>query len=188
MEEEWDFLHVRKPDYNREEMINFLEMIPEYHHKVVLHSHYDLIRDFEVAGISLNKRVLSEFAYEDELKVSCDYRQYLIRNGDVYVHGIKPDLVSYSGHRFSEIQHLPINTDYVFLSPIFDSISKRGYTSGFDDAEILGAFLSETNRKVIALGGIDNTRIEKCKNLGFDGYAMLGYIWSKYFTFVETIQ
>ena len=38
MQDEWDFLHVRKPDYSKEEIINFLEMIPDYHHKVVLHS------------------------------------------------------------------------------------------------------------------------------------------------------
>ena len=54
--------------------------------------------------------------------------------------------------------------------------------------EILTAFLKKTDRKIIALGGIDNNRIEMVKDLGFEGYAMLGNIWRKYFTFVETIQ
>lgn len=188
MQDEWDFLHVRKPDYSKEEIINFLEMIPDYHHKVVLHSHYELIKEFELAGININRKGLAQLSTTDELTSACDTRPLLLKDGEIYVHGVKPDLVSYSAHGFTEIQTLNFRTDYVFLSPIFDSISKVGYASAFNDAEILSAFLSTINRKIIALGGIDNTRIPQCEQLGFDGYAILGSIWNKYFTFAETIQ
>lgn len=188
MQEEWDFLHVRKPDYSKEELINFLEMIPDFHHKVVLHSHYELIREFDLAGINLNQKMLASISNPDELTSACDTRELSLQSGEIRVFGMKPDLVSYSAHGFTEIQQLNFNTDYLFLSPIFDSISKNGYRSEFNDREILKSFLQNQKRKIIALGGIDNDRIEICENLGFDGYAMLGYIWKKYLTFVETIQ
>ncbi|NOQ71594.1 MAG: hypothetical protein GQ574_06320 [Crocinitomix sp.] len=188
MEEEWDFLHVRKPDYSKEEMVNFLELIPSHQHKVVLHSHFELVHEFNLAGININAKTMANLSYPDELTSACDMRDLCLRDGQIYVHGERPDLISYSAHRFGEIQQLPFQTDYVFLSPIFDSISKLDYHSAFDDHEILTAFLKETDHKIIALGGIDNNRIEMCKDLGFEGYAMLGNIWRKYFTFVETIQ
>lgn len=188
MQDEWDFLHVRKPDYSREEMMNFLELIPDFHHKVVLHSHFELIHEFEVAGINMTTKAMANLSHEDELTSACDLRDLCLRDGQIYVRGQRPDLVSYSAHRYNEIQQLAFHTDYVFLSPIFDSISKVDYDSAFDDHEILTAFLKKTNRKIIALGGLDNNRIEICEQLGFDGYAMLGNIWRKYFTFVETIQ
>lgn len=188
MQDEWDFLHVRKPDYSKDEMINFLELIPQFHHKIVLHSHYELMRDFEVAGINLNRKGLANLSYPDELTSACDMRELTVKDGRIELFGIQPDLVSYSAHSFGEIQQLSFHTDYVFLSPIFDSISKVDYQSAFNDAEILTAFLKSTHHKIIALGGVDYNRIPICARLGFDGYAMLGDIWKKYFTFVETIQ
>jgi len=188
MQDEWDFLHVRKPDYSKEEMINFLEMIPAFHHKIVLHSHYELINEFEVAGINVNRKALGRLSYNDELTSACDIRELYVNEGQLVAYGTKPDLVSFSAHGYREIEDLPFKTDYIFLSPIFDSISKKGYQSSFNDPEILAAFLANSQKRIIALGGVNNDRIETCKSLGFDGYAMLGNIWEKYFTFVETIQ
>lgn len=188
MREDWDFLHVRKPDYSKEEMINFLELIPQYHHKIVLHSHYELIKELDLAGINLNQKAMSRLSYADELTSACDIRELSLKEGVVSVFGTVPDLISYSAHGFTEIQELPFKTDYVFLSPIFDSISKKEYRGAFDDPDILQAFLCQTRKRIVALGGLNNDRIETCKQLGFDGYAMLGNIWEKYFTFVETIQ
>jgi thiamine-phosphate pyrophosphorylase len=186
--EEWDFLHVRKPDYSKAEMINFLELIGDFHHKIVLHSHYELIHEFDLAGINLNRKGMALLSYEDELKSACDMRSLVLKDKRIFVNGLVPDLVTYSAHGFSEIQNLSFNTDYVFLSPIFDSISKVGYEAAFNDAEILSAFLKTSERKIIALGGVDNSKVGFIKQLGFHGYAMLGDIWKKYFTFVETIQ
>lgn len=183
MADEWDFLHARKPDYSKDEMINFLEMIPkELIHKVVLHSHFDLALEFDLAGISLKKKIVDELIKTSQSGV-------LSLEGDrVLINGVKPDLVAYSAHGFQEIENLPIHIDYVFLSPVFDSISKEGYKSAFADQELLRMFLRQTNKRVIALGGMNNDTIPVCEELGFDGYAMLGYFWNKYFTFVETIQ
>lgn len=188
MKEEWDFLHVRKPDYSKSELINYLELIPEFHHKIVLHSHYELIHEFDLAGISLNKKMLHKISMKDELSSACDVRELTISNGELLVYGQKADLVTYAAHFFGEVQQLPFKADYIFLSPIFDSISKTGYKAAFEDLEVLKAFLKQEKNRIIALGGINQERIDVCGQLGFDGYAMLGDIWKRYFTFVETIQ
>jgi len=163
MQDDWDFLHVRKPDYSKEEMINYLELISPFHHKVVLHSHYELINEFEVAGINITTKAMARVSYEEELTSSCDIRELCVDADRLTVYGAVPDLVTYSAHGFSEIQHLPFKTDYVFLSPIFDSISKVGYQSVFNDAYIFKAFLKEKQRKVAALGGVVNSKLQIIK-------------------------
>ena len=45
--------------------------------------------------------------------------------------------------------------------------------------EKLKTFLNiERKIKIFALSGIDESRIEECKELGFDGVALLGAIWN----------
>jgi len=69
---------------------------------------------------------------------------------------------------------------YCFLSPIFDSISKKGYKANFEK-EALRAFLKKERKvKVIALGGITEENYSEVLELGFDGGAFLGSVWSKY--------
>lgn len=68
--------------------------------------------------------------------------------------------------------------DYVFLSPIFDSISKQGYKAAFTRAELteIRAILSQN---VYALGGITFDNLKEVEQLGFCGAAMLGGFWEK---------
>ena len=71
--------------------------------------------------------------------------------------------------------------DYVFLSPIFDSISKEGYSSKFTPEAIREAVKADIiDKKVIALGGIDEENILRVKDFGFGGAAILGGLWSKF--------
>ncbi len=70
--------------------------------------------------------------------------------------------------------------DYLFLSPIFDSISKPGYASLFD-LDSLSGFLSTLPRhlrgKVVALGGVNAENMVRCREAGFGGAAMIGAVW-----------
>ena len=70
---------------------------------------------------------------------------------------------------------------YVFLSPVFDSISNSGYNSKFKINE-LKLFLNnkEDRPAVIALSGINEGRLSKIHDIGFDGFALLGYIWTEF--------
>lgn len=79
-------------------------------------------------------------------------------------------------HSIKELEDCKEKYDYAFLSPIFGSISKAGYKSNFDLSEIKD-FFKNRNEKIIALGGIDEDKIDSVKELGFSGIALLGAIW-----------
>lgn len=65
--------------------------------------------------------------------------------------------------------------DYVFLSPVFDSISKPGYRAvKFDPAQVKALEVT-----TIALGGVTPERFDAVSANGFDGAAMLGYLWQE---------
>ena len=83
-------------------------------------------------------------------------------------------------HSLKELEDCKEEYDYAFLSPIFDSISKSGYKSKFDLQELKKNLFHSTDAmggKAIALGGIDEDKIEIANELGFDGVAVLGALW-----------
>ena len=83
--------------------------------------------------------------------------------------------ISTSMHSIQEVIENKCKYDYVFLSPLFDSISKEGYNSGLEIKEVEKVLEKhELHFKVMALGGIDETNIEKVKKAGFSGAVLLG--------------
>ena len=85
-------------------------------------------------------------------------------------------------HSLKELEECKEKYEYAFLSPIFDSISKVGYKSNFDLQELKNSPLLTSRRgvggEVFALGGIDEHKIDICRQLGFAGVAVLGTIWN----------
>ena len=69
--------------------------------------------------------------------------------------------------------------DRVLVSPIFSSFSKAGYgpSDKLTRADLRGALALPRCAEVIALGGIDSSRIAACRELGFDGVAVRGAVW-----------
>ena len=60
--------------------------------------------------------------------------------------------------------------DYCFLSPIYKSVSKAGYSGkNFQ--------VNDLHQKVIALGGITSDKFRSIKKAGFSGGAVLGAVW-----------
>jgi len=89
-----------------------------------------------------------------------------------------------SAHSFEELKEMG-NRKIVLLSPVFDSISKRGYKSKFSKEELKAGisewrrFIGEGSRaKLYALGGVNAENIGELKELGFDGAAVLGGVWN----------
>lgn len=68
--------------------------------------------------------------------------------------------------------------EYCFLSPIFNSISKKGYLAKFDFSVLKKALEIERKTEVIALGGINDQNFNKAIQLGFDGVALKGFLWN----------
>lgn len=154
-----EFLHLRKPDTSENELINFVEKIPiEFHHKIVIHQHFKLAKEFDFKGVHLNLR--NRIFYEE------------LKFGNVRI-------ISTSCHSFSEIIENKGKFEYMFLSPIFDSISKIGYTSAFSEEALLNAKNQNIiNSQIIALGGINLDNIKMLAMFGFGGVGVLGSLWN----------
>ena len=92
--------------------------------------------------------------------------------------------LSTSFHALAEISRCRRRYDYVFLSPIFDSISKAGYASQFDLAALQTSLQQLAARPsyyppVLALGGITSQNTKLVQQMGFAGAAVLGAVWQR---------
>lgn len=143
-----DFVHIRKPDRTLQEVRRLIEDIP-YRHRIRLrlHGHFALLDEMNLAGVHINSR--------------CPKAP------------LNAATVSKSCHSLDELEEIG-RYAYVTLSPIFDSISKSGYTSRFNIGEIAPAI---SGKKVVALGGVTPGHIKGLRDAGFFGAALLGYIW-----------
>lgn len=143
-------VHIRKPESTENEIDELLSSLGKLIDlkQVTLHYQNELAQKWGVGGVHCRQGEHSE-----GFRNSC------------------------SCHSWSEVL-LCDDYDYVFLSPIFDSISKVGYKAAFNIetfANVLHKKVLET--KVIALGGVCEDNIGLVESMGFDGYAMLGAIW-----------
>ena len=87
-------------------------------------------------------------------------------------------MLSISCHSLEELSAYKAKFDYLFLSPIFDSISKKGYSGRFTREQLLAARDNGLiDKKIIALGGITSGNIPIIRELGFGGVAVLGSVW-----------
>lgn len=69
--------------------------------------------------------------------------------------------------------------DYVFLSPVFDSISKAGVAAAPFPRDALAAALARAAPvPVLALGGVDGANAAAVAAAGFGGAALLGCVWA----------
>lgn len=149
--------HLRKPNYCQSEYVTLLKKInPDFHNRIIIHDFFELYNDFNIKGIHHNSR------------------NQLIPTG---FQGIK----SRSCHSFDEIKAFKDSYDYLFLSPIFDSISKQNYVSSFRAEELAIASRNLIiNNKIIALGGINPNHINQIRLWNFGGIAVLGFLWEDY--------
>ncbi len=156
-EEGLDVLHLRKPDTAPMFSERLLTLIPkQYHKRIVTHDHFYLKEEFNLMGVHLNSR---------NPDVPLNYKGH----------------VSCSCHSLEEVKQKKGHFNYVFMSPIFDSISKKEYLSNFSFDELKAASKSGIiDKKVIALGGIRPESIRLIRKLGFGGAAVLGDIWDRF--------
>lgn len=160
-----DLFHLRKPELTMNEMNDYLQEIPKkYWPQIVLHSHYPLAIKYNLAGIHIGRRTKKKSSLRTRLLMMF----YKFRNRHLSV-----------STSFSNLSNLFEDNrpyDYVFLSPIFDSISKSGYQSGFVHHNLKIA-LNKTTHKVYALGGVSKENIKSIFDMGFQGMVLSGIIW-----------
>ncbi len=151
-----DFIHLRKPDSTSEECRSLLKQLSrEQTSRIIIHDYPELYDEFKLKGIHINKNITS---------LPTGYKGFKTR----------------SCHSFDEVEKHKNEYDYLFLSPIFDSISKAGYKSGFSSEDLLRASQSGIiDSKVVALGGVTFDKLDYLKSLNFGGVAMIGGLYNK---------
>lgn len=145
----WDYVHIRHPHSTIQDIRKIIIQIPEkYHSNLKLHDNFNLTEEFKLGGLHLNHRNhVAPPNYSGKISKSCHSIEELNTNLNIY--------------------------EYVTLSPIYDSISKKGYVSNFTPSQL--DYIP--NDKVIALGGVTPERINSIKRYPFIGFAMLGYLF-----------
>lgn len=156
-EEGLDILHLRKPETPAMYAERLLTLIPEkYHKRIVTHEHFYLKEEFNLMGIHLNARNPQE---------PHDYFGY----------------ISCTCHSIEDVQNKKHFYDYLFMSPIYDCITKQGTLSGYAPEELRQAGKAKIiDNKVMALGGITPENILEIKDYGFGGAVILGDLWNKF--------
>lgn len=156
-------LHLRKPGWPAARLEALIRALPpQLYERLVLHGHPELVRRYQLGGLHLTGAG----------------RRAAMRRPAL----LPGQTLSTSFHSLAEISRHRRRYDYVFLSPLFDSISKEGYVSAFDLAEVQSFLQKLTGRAgyrpaVLALGGIDRPNIALAKQAGFAGAAVLGSVW-----------
>lgn len=154
-----ELIHVRKPDFSKEEMKVYLSKITkDYRSRLVLHQHHQLALDFGINRIHLTQGTRAKWDLDTEKKQ------------DQFIK-------STSTHCIEDFNALDKFFEYAFLSPVFRSISKENYHSKIDLFEAI-KIRTNYSSQLVALGGIESINIEKSLRNGFDNVALLGTIWN----------
>ena len=156
--------HLRKPGFTIDQYTACLKSIPlEFHQRIVITDFFELSNQFGIGGMHFNAHVRNANKSPELQAVSHTFT------------------ISTSFHSWQEIMdnHLPF--DYVFISPVFNSISKPGYQGQvkLNDLrkvkQVIG--FKASCPAIIGLGGVDQANIHFLADNGFDGAAVLGAVW-----------
>ena len=152
-----EILHLRKPETEPVYSERLLTLLPEtYRKRIVVHDHFYLKNEYNLKGIHLNHRN-PELPPKYKGHISC------------------------SCHTPDEVKAHKKVCNYVFLSPIYNSISKTDYPTRFSQNALRDLAVQKViDKKVMALGGIGLDNIERIKDLGFGGAVILGDIWNRF--------
>ena len=163
-----DFFHIRKPEGSLLNYRRIIESIPErFRGRLVTDNYASELKKLGIGGYHLksSRTVPAEERFE---------------KGELFLTG--------SSHSLEEVADDAIlGMKYSFLSPIFNSISKKGYESNFD---INDSRLQKTieNRKIVALGGVTPEYFMALNHSKFVGAALLGYLWRPEFSLSQKIE
>lgn len=149
------YVHIRKPHAATNEVERLLCSIPqEYHSRIALHEAHTLAQRYAIGGIHLNSRNPQVPSWWSG-RVSC------------------------SCHSIDEVLTYKEHCDYIFLSPIHNSISKVGYNTPFTHSQLIEARdRGVIDHRVIALGGITTDNIAYTMQYGFGGIGVMGHLWN----------
>lgn len=146
------YLHVRKPTADEETTRAFIKGIDSsFYDRIIIHRHVFLWKEMQLGGMHL------------------PLEAFHIRINNTF-----EGILSASAHSAEECYTLHKPNVHLFISPVFNSISKSDYKA---TPGLLNLGTLRRRGKLIALGGISSENILEVKEKGFDGAALLGYLW-----------
>ncbi|RZF62092.1 thiamine phosphate synthase [Sphingobacterium corticibacterium] len=149
--------HIRKYQLTDTEMVAYVNDINrDYRKQLVLHSHFHLANELGIERLHVR---------EEDRK---QHKQRAFTTGFT---------LSTSVHAITTFNTLDTIWDYAFLSPVFPSISKKGYGithTVLDDLRLH----CNPHVRLVGLGGIDEQNYRQVFTAGADAIALLGAIWN----------
>lgn len=157
-------LHLRKPKLTTQEMRDYIEEIPDYfHNRIIIHSHHILAAKYNLKGIHFTATHLSK-------KWKYFFTRMRLRIKFVKLFKTR------SYKRLSNVHNVEEhNFDYYLMGTVFNNLTGELYGGFYEEA--LVSALKNTNKKIVARGGVSDKVIEKARNYGFDGIAFSSFIW-----------
>lgn len=151
-----DLLHLRKPDSEPVYAERLLTLLPsDCRSRIVVHEHFYLKDEFGLGGIHLRHGATMPGGYKGQMSCSC--------------------------HSMDEVKEMKGRMNYVFLSPVFDSITSRDRKAAFTPEQMMAARKQGViDRKVMAVGGISADNILMAKDYGFGGVVVMGDLWTRF--------
>ncbi|MDB2499370.1 MAG: thiamine phosphate synthase [Opitutales bacterium] len=167
--------HLRKPGMTDQEVFDYLQAIPRvWRPFIVPHQCHTLVDPMKLGG----------WHFKDD-------PAQLSKVGQWRSSREEGQMMSRSIHCLDDLNEDLSCWDYVFLSPVFQSISKQNYGPQWENSQLSAAlqYCKDAYRtKVYALGGVDDEHISDVGEMGFDGVALLGAIWTTRYPLESFLQ
>lgn len=159
LDEGADSILVRKPGLPLSGYETLIQQVaPAYRNRLMIAEHATLCERYGLQGVHFGEAARADLSAE-QLN-SYEEHHWLLSTS---IHS-------------ADTLHVTSNAwGQLLLSPVFNSISKPGYTAAFDSSFRLDKDGFEGN--VLALGGISDATAAKAREMQFDGIALLGAIW-----------
>ena len=155
--------HLRKTKFSTKDLRNLiLQIPPKYHNRIIIHSHHELAKQFNLKGIYIS-RSHKKRRFRTWLKM----KLLKLRKGHLQT--------STTFRSIDGLLDYESKYDYVFLAPVFDSLLGN-FQAGYSEKNVMNT-IKNTQYEVIARGGISVDTIQKTHELGFAGAAFYSSIW-----------
>ena len=153
-----EYYHLRKPEKNYLEHCMYLNQVDsKYHNRIVVHYFHELINEFNLKGIHFQEQ-----KRRDNIDNPGRYFKALNMFGKT---------ISSSFHELEALATCEFEFDYHLLSPVFSSVSKKGYDGrGFD--------VNHIDKRIIGMGGVSTSNLAEFIKLGYKGVGVLGGVWN----------
>ncbi len=159
-----DAYHLRKPGSSKQQLEAILQPLDaSVRARIVLHSHPDLALKFSLQGVHAS----SSFHKPGLLTLS---RRQLFA---LRFRNLQRSITCHSLERLTTTRS---GFTSLVLSPVFNTISDRNISAGFDERSIRHA-LHRVDIPVYALGGIEEKTVVQARDLGFSGVVLQGTLW-----------